>query len=61
MKMTLFKLTFHTEFSGTKSGPIVTYLKAFWAADAVARLHKSPVWCNVPKSVLIVDEVVAVK
>lgn len=61
MNISTYKVTFHTEFCGTRSDDIVTYINAFSQADASARLHKSPVWANVPDSVLIVDEIVCVK
>lgn len=61
MNTSTYMITFHTEFLGTRSDDIVTYIKAFYPADAVEQLHKSPVWANVPSSVLIVDEIVCVK
>ena len=61
MNINTYMITFHTEFAGVRSDDIVTYISAFYPADACAKLHKSPVWANVPNSVLIVDEIVCVK
>lgn len=61
MNISTYMITFHTEFNGVRSDDIVTYINAFYPADAAERLHKSPVWTNVPNSVFIIDEIVRVK